>query len=178
MRKLWPKINFYAEQSDFEEVNKALKTNKDIRMHIRYEVVLNYLQGYQLIEIAKMHNISSQTVENYIKRYKSGGLIALVPHKSKGAPRHLNNNQEAELINIITTMTPDEVGFESRKNWDTTIIRQLVSKLYGVSFCQRGMLDVLYRNGLSYTRPTYSLEKADSLKQEEFKEQFKLLKKI
>jgi putative transposase len=40
------------------------------------------------------------------------------------------------------------------------------------------MLEVLYCNGFSYTRPTYSLEKADPLKQVEFKQDFELLKKI
>jgi transposase len=52
-----------------------------------------------------------------------------------------------------------------------------VFKLFEVSFCQSGMLEVLYRKGLSYTRPTYSLEKADVSKQEEFKKNFELLKK-
>lgn len=65
-------------------------------------------------------------------------LAGLVPIKSTGAPRHLNNEQEAEIVNIITTETPDEVGLTARKNWYSKIIRQLVLNLYGVSFCQRG----------------------------------------
>jgi len=39
------------------------------------------------------------------------------------------------------------------------------------------MLYVLYRLNLSFTRPTYTLAKADPQKQEEFKEKFELLKK-
>ena len=50
-------------------------------------------------------------------------------------------------------------------------------KFYGVSYCQRGMLKVLYRNNLSFIRPTYFLKKADESKQKEFKKQFDLLKK-
>lgn len=178
MKKVHDRINYYAEKSDFEEVNQALKNNSNKRMHIRYIVILNYLQGYKLNEIAYMNNISSQTVGVYVKKYKSSGLSGLVIGKSPGAPRHLTNAQELELIKIITTRTPDEEGFTARKNWDTTIIRKLVMKLYGVSYCQRGMLEVLYRNNLSFTRPTYSLKKADESKQKEFKEQFELLKKI
>lgn len=139
-------------------------------MHIRYTVILNYLQGYRLNEIAYMNNISSQTVGVYVKKYKLFGLSGLTVRKSPGAPSHLTKEQEAELIKIVTTKTPDEKGFTSRKNWDTAIIRQLVMKLYGISYCQRGMLEVLYRNNLSFTRPRYSLEKADESKQKEFKE--------
>ena len=39
------------------------------------------------------------------------------------------------------------------------------------------MRDLLERIGLSYTRPTYTLAKANPQKQEEFKEKFKDLKK-
>lgn len=63
------------------------------------------------------------------------------------------------------------------KNWDSSILRQLVLVKYGASFGHTGMIKLLHRNGLSYTRPTYSLEKADKAKQEEFKNNFKLLKK-
>lgn len=171
------RINYYAEESDFQEVKSALKSNKDARMHIRYTAILNYLQGYTYKEIASMLNLTSQTVSTFVKKYKAAGLSGLKMGKSTGAPPHLNKEQEAELVSIITSRTPDEFGFTARKNWDTTIIRQLVLKLFEVSFCQRGMLEVLYRNGLSYTRPTYSLEKADVSKQEEFKKNFELLKK-
>ena len=177
MKRAHDRINYYAEKSDFEEVNQALKNNSNKRMHIRYMVILNYLQGYKLNEIAYMNNISSQTVGVYVKKYKLFGLSGLAMGKSSGAPHHLTDAQESELVKIITTRTPDEEGFTARKNWDTTIIRQLVMKLYGVSYCQRGMLEVLYRNNLSFTRPTYSLKKADESKQKEFKKQFELLKR-
>lgn len=178
MRKQPVRINYYAEESDFQEVKDALKSTKDVRMHIRYTVILNYLQRYTFKEIASMHNISTLTVSTYVKKYKSDGLAGLKMGKSPGAPRHLTAEQEAELVDIITTKTPDELGFTATKNWDTTILRQLVLKRFGVSYCQRGLLEVLYRNGFSYTRPTYSLEKADPAKQLEFKKTFELLKKI
>lgn len=178
MRKQFPRINFYADETDFVEVKNALNENKNIRMQTRYIAILNYLQGYTQNEIASMLNISSQTVGTYIKKYKLKGLAGLNMAKSPGATPHLNKDQEAELVDIILTKTPDQLGFTARKNWDTTILRQFVLKFYGVSYSQRGMLEVLYRNNLSYTRPTYSLAKANLSKQEEFKENFELLKKI
>lgn len=39
------------------------------------------------------------------------------------------------------------------------------------------MLQALHRLNLRYTRPTYTLEKADSEKQEAFKQDFEVLKK-
>ena len=54
---------------------------------------------------------------------------------------------------------------------------QYVKKQFGVEFSERGMRDVFYRLRLSYTRPTYTLAKADPVKQEAFKERLEQLKK-
>jgi putative transposase len=53
----------------------------------------------------------------------------------------------------------------------------LTKKKYGVVFTDRGVRALLYRLGLSYTRPTYTLAKADPEKQEAFKEEFETAKK-
>ncbi|MDF2884622.1 MAG: transcriptional regulator, partial [Clostridiaceae bacterium] len=85
--------------------------------------------------------------------------------------------QESKIVELITDNTPEDVGFESRKNWTIEIIRQWVIREFDVTMCHRGMAEVLYRLNLSYTRPTYILKKADKQKQEAFKEDFKTLKK-
>lgn len=162
---------------EMQALKKAMKENKNLRMHTRYLVIYNHLLGYMNVEIADMLNLCPHTVGTYIRKYRSGGLESLVMGKSTGAPRHLTMEQEQELKEIIITQTPDEVGFTAKKNWNTTIIRQLVLKMYGVRYCQRGMLEVLYRLNLSFTSPTYTLEKADPQKQEKFKQEFRLLKK-
>lgn len=42
-----------------------------------------------------------------------------------------------------------------------SIARKWVSDNFQVEYSNRGMLQVLHRLSLSYTRPTYTLEKAD-----------------
>jgi putative transposase len=176
-----PKSNNIIQEprydSEIQQLRKAMKENKDLRMHTRYLAVYNHFLGYQNIEIAKMINLCPHTVGTYINNYKSKGLAGLVMGKSSGAPRKLTREQEQELAETIITKTPDEVGFTAEKNWTTTIIRKLVKKNYGKSYCQRGMLEVLYRLNLSFSKPTYTLEKANPEKQAEFKQEFELLKK-
>jgi len=89
----------------------------------------------------------------------------------------LIDEQEQKLFEVITTYTPDQVGIPNRKNWDSNIACQWVKANFGIEYTPRGMLDVLHRLGLSYTRPTYTLAKADPQNQEEFKKDFELLKK-
>jgi putative transposase len=97
--------------------------------------------------------------------------------KSTGATRHLTPEQEQKLFEVVTTHTPDQAGFPHRMNWDSNIVRQWVQNNFGVEYSARGMLYVLHRLNLSFTRPTYTLAKADPVKQEQFKQDFELLKK-
>jgi len=162
---------------ELQILKKVIKENKIKRMHIRYMVIYHHLMGISNVNIASMNNLCDHTVGTYVNAYKQNGIQGLKMGKSTGAPRLLTREQENLLVEIITTKTPDEVGFFPRKNWDSNIIRQWVLKNLNVKYTQRGMLEVLYRLELSYTRPTYTLVKADPKKQEEFVQEFELIKK-
>ena len=61
-------------------------------------------------------------------------------------------------------------------NWTAALACAFVKQRFGVTFTTRGMLNLFQRLGLSYTRPTYTLNKADPKKQEQFRENFETLK--
>ena len=62
-------------------------------------------------------------------------------------------------------------------NWTASLALQWVKREFGVEYTTSGMTDLMHRLNLSYTRPPYSLAKADKTKQEEFCESFEDLKK-
>ena len=140
-------------------------------------VILYHLRGYTNKNIAEIINLCQHTVGTYVNKYKKYGLLGLELGHSPGAPRMLTEEQEKQLVDVITSNTPDEVGFPNRKNWDINIIKQWVENTFGVKYSYTGMIDAVHRLNLSYTRPTYTLAKADIKKQEFFKEEFQLLKK-
>lgn len=178
--KLIKKVMIYMEEKNIkiEALKKAIKENKNLRMHKRYMVILYHLEGYLNYEIAQMELLCSHTIGTYINNYNKYGLDGLKLSHSTGAPRLLYTEQEKALVETITNNTPDEVGFISRKNWTIELIRQWVIKTFNITYSHRGMAEVLYRLNLSYTRPTYVLKNADPIKQEKFKEDFKVLKKM
>lgn len=90
---------------------------------------------------------------------------------SPGAPRMLTDKQEKQLYDVILTKTPDEVGFLYRKNWTSSLAVKWVKENFEVEYSINGMLNLLHRIKLSYTRPTYTLAKADPVKQEAFKQE-------
>lgn len=160
-----------------QAVKEAIKKAKDKRMYQRYMVILYPLKGYINKDISKMTDLCQHIVGTYINKYKENGLPGLVLGHSPGAPRMLTDEQEAKLVEVITTKTSDEVGYPNKKNWNVNIIKHWVLDNFGVKYSYTGMVDLIHRLKLSYTRPTYTLAKADLKKREEFKQEFELLKK-
>jgi transposase len=165
------------QNPQIQAIKKAMKDTKNIRLYQRYRVIDLYLKGNTNRDIAKMEGFCEHTVGTYISKYKANGIDALGIKHGTGAPRFLTAEQEEKLVEVITTKTPDQVGFPSRKNWYINIVQQWVKNTFGVEYSHRGMAEVLYRSDLSFTRPTYTLAKADPKKQENFMSEFKLLKK-
>jgi len=173
------KINelFKDDTPEIEAIRAAMKDTKDKRMFLRYQVIYLHLKGHNNLYISKTVDLCAHTVGTYIKKYKTNGIGGLPLRHSTGTPRLLTAEQEHELYNAIATKTPDEVGFEYRKNWTASLAVQWVKNNYNVEYSVRGMTDMLHRLKLSYTRPTYTLAKADPEKQEAFKQEFEVLKK-
>jgi transposase len=174
---VWLMNNIDDNSLKIQKVKEAMKKTNSKRMYQRYNVIYLHLKGYTNKDISGVVGLCQHTVGIYVKNYKLNGLEGLVLGKSTGAPKFLTDEQEKQLFEVITTKTPDQVEIPNRKNWDTNIACQWVKKTFGVEYTSRGMLDVLHRLNLSYTRPTYTLAKANPQKQEEFKQEFELLKK-
>lgn len=165
-------------QIEYDNILSALKETTNKRFSQRFYAMLYYFEGYKYYEIAKLLKIDIHTVSKYINKYKAGGINELIERNySTGSPRLLTPEQEANLVDVITNHTPDEVGFPPRKNWNLSIVREWIKRNYEVEYSQSGMADALHRLNLSYSRPTYTLKKADLEKQENFMAEFDTIKK-
>lgn len=167
-----------TQSEEAMKVLDALKATDDRRMFERYQVIHLQLMGYNQKDICSIVARSNKTVSSYIKSYRENGLKGLDMGKSPGAPRKLTENQEHELVQIVAYKTPHEAGFENHYNWTLSIISDFIQREWKQTYTLRGVSRLLEDLGLSYTRPTYILKKADLIKQTEFKnETFPALKK-
>jgi len=81
------------------------------------------------------------------------------------------------VLEAITASTPEEMRMEGFYNWTSPLVRKMIQEKYGVEYSDKGMREVMYRLGLSFTMPTYRLEKADLEAQLDFIEDFDKVKK-
>lgn len=166
-----------ATERGISELRTAMKSIKSVRLYTRYNVILMHFEGYSNKKIAEMFSLEEHAVSKYIKNYREGGLVGLEMKYSPGAPSKLNKEHHDAIIKLVTENTPDEVGFECKKNWTIELIRQWVINTFNITVSHSGMGALLHKLNLSYTRPTYVMKKADKEKQEEFKIKFEDLKK-
>ncbi len=85
--------NTIQYEEKVNELKKALKATKNIRMYKRYSVLLRHYEGFTNKRIAEMEDLELHAVGRYIKAYESKGLIGLEMKHSTGAKRNLNKEQ-------------------------------------------------------------------------------------
>jgi len=164
-------------QEEIAVLKRISRSEKNKGTLTRLLVVRLYLEGYEKTKIANIADCCLKTVYNNIDTYKEDGVSALIPTPSKGRERKLTDEQEAELYETIKNKLPKEAGFAPFANWTSFLAVKWVKNEYGIEFSDRGMRNVFERLGLSYTRPTYVLKKADPEKQQAFKAEFEEVKK-
>ncbi|MCM3339947.1 winged helix-turn-helix domain-containing protein [Paenibacillus sp. MER TA 81-3] len=153
-----------------EEVKQAMRKARDRRMYERCLAISLHLQGHSVKEIAHTLNRSTQTVTTYIKAYDQSGLPGLQMNHSPGAPVRLSDEQLEQLKQTIAYCVPHEVGFIARHTCTLELIAAFIEREFGQSYSLRGVSKMMHRQGLSYTKPTYTLAAADEEKQRQFSE--------
>ena len=158
-----------SEDQKLQDITNAMKSAKNRRMFERYQAVKLYVEGHQIIQIAKIIGRSRITVSSYIHAYLSEGLVGLEIKHSPGRPSFLNETQKQQVKNVISQQRPEDVGFPAEMNWTCPLVKEWINRQFEIKYTERGVLDLLHALGFSCTRPTYTLVKASADKQEAFK---------
>lgn len=160
------------------ELFEKIKAETSPRMKLRYDIILLHMEGYTNKAISKIYHLAPCTVGKYVHSYETQGVEGLAIHKGQGVKSKMTLEQEKRLYECITTKYPAEVGFAPHMNWTAPLACQWLETEEGIHYSARGMRNVFKRLKLSYTRPTYTLKKANLEKQAAFQEEFVSLKKF
>lgn len=171
------KILQNENMDSIQEVKAYMHGLRDLRMFKRLQAILLHLKGRPYAEIADLLGCTEQTIYNYVRAYKANGLKGLVPGQSPGRPCQLTEEQEKELYQLIVEKKPADVGFPAEMNWTSFLVRDWIKQTFDIVYTDRGVRKLLTRLGFSYTKPTYTLAKADPEKQAMFKQEFETIKK-
>lgn len=122
-------------------------------------------EGRTRIKVGEIFHLGHDRIGSYVSAYEKLGLEGLLIKKAPRATTKLAWEQEQRLYDTISYCTPEQVGLGPLANRTALLACKWVEQEFSVSYKERGMRDMFYRLGLSYTRPTCVLKKSDPARQ-------------
>ena len=145
-----------------DELRRAYQLSrgrKDIEMAERIQGLLLVSEGMGERRAAEIVGVGRRTLQDWIFKYRRGGLEALVKGPYLGRKPKLTEVQLEELDRIIE-QGPESVGLDTGV-WTAPLAAGLVKKLFGVRYHPDHMRRILRRLRFSVQLPTRELSRAD-----------------
>ena len=148
----------------------AVTLSPDEQYQIRKNIIRLSKSEKSNNEIAEILDVSLRHVQNTIKQYKDGGIVAIKPKKrgrKEGEERSLTPEQEREIQKIIVDKYPEQMKLPGCM-WTRANIRDLIKRKYGIEMPVSTLGCYLARWGFSVQRPKKQAYKQDVKKVEDW----------
>lgn len=158
--------NLFAPQI-LKQLRAEHATIRDKRSADRIKAVLLIADGYSYSDVAKILLLDDETIRRHVNNFQLKGLSGLLELGYKGGLPYLRRNQEQQL----ETMLRAKIYTSSNQ------IVELIEQTFGVTYTPAGAIELLYRIGFAYKKPTPLPGKLDLSAQEQFVEEYETFKK-
>jgi transposase len=141
---------------DARRLQELVAAASNAKQRDRYRVVLIAGQGLgdrpelEREQIAVTVGRSRQFVDQWVGRYRTGGIDALVPRRQPGAARRLSAEQEAQLCAMLESGPPAAEGIAA---YNGPILRERIEQFFGKVYSLAGVYKLLHRLGYNDLMP-------------------------
>jgi transposase len=158
--------------SDAATLAGLVAAEADAKQRDRYRVVL--LAGAGLGEqaeldrerIAEVAGRSRQFVDEWVGRYRRGGIDALRPRKQPGAKPKLTAGEQGQLKAMLDAGPPPEEGLAA---YNGPVLRERINERFGKLYSLPGLYALLHRLGYNDLMPRPRHPGTDPAAMEAFK---------
>jgi transposase len=144
------------DPADLLALRERMRSESKVKQRDRLRAVLLAAEGEAGAElegdqIASRLGRSPRFVDQWLARYRSGGLAAIKPGKAKGQPPKLTlENQQAFKARLLAGPTDADGGVCTLRGTDA---RRILAAEFGVEMALSGVYDLMHRLNLSCLRP-------------------------
>ena len=164
MRGIRPDLEGW--QLDLASVRSRMYLAPTPRERERWHALWLLCRGLTASGTAQALGRDAHTIGRWAAAFGEGGPAALIFEQTGGSPPALGETQQAELTGAVQEL-PEMSGIEMA-NWNWKVVRQFVSKRFGIGLSRSTCLNYLHRLGFVLKRPKKRLVKADEQKREAF----------
>ncbi|MGZ8172277.1 MULTISPECIES: IS630 family transposase [Methylobacter] len=158
--------NYRLTQQELDDLQFEHRHTSNKRYADRIKTVYLLGTGWSVTKVAEALMIDRETVRNHYKRYRKGGLPALLKHDAGGSEASLNDEQLQQLSRHL-----QENLYQTAKE-----IAHYIEQTWQISYSESGLSQLLHRIGFVYKKPKLVPGKADAEKQRAFVVQYQELK--
>jgi transposase len=162
----------WKDPADAVHLRQLIQGAANAKQRDRYRVVLIAGEGLgkesELYreQIASAVGRSRQFVDEWVGRYRRGGMEALVPKRQPGAKPKLTLQQQQELCVMLDAGPGPEEGLAA---FNGPIIRQRIHERFGKLYSLDGVYKLLHRLGYNDLMPRTTHPDTDPAELEAFK---------
>lgn len=146
----------WKDASDEQRLVELVATCSNAKQRDRYRVVLIAGRGLgerrelEREQIAQALGRSRQFVDQWVGRYRRGGIDALVPKRQPGARPRLDAEQQAQLIAMLEAGPSEQ---EQIAAYNGPILREKIEQRFGKVYSLNGVYKLLHRLGYNDLMP-------------------------
>jgi len=162
----------WKELADAQRLRELVRDTSNAKQRDRYRVVLIAGEGLEdepelyREQIAATVGRSRQFVDEWVGRYRDGGIEALTPKRPRGAPTKLNEDQLRELGAMLDAGPAPEEGLAA---YNGPIIRRKIQERFGVLLSLSGVYALLHRLDYNDLMPRTTHPDTDPVELDAFK---------
>lgn len=156
----------HKQQKNLECQVSCAKETGDLRETKRCLALLAKSAGQATGDIAKILQVSTESVRQWITKFLIQGTMGIVSKSSTGRPTKLTESQRAVLSEIIR-QGPQASGFPGGC-WRTPMIQFLIQSKFNVSYSVKYLSELLKNMGFSYQKATFISAKQDKQARKEW----------
>jgi transposase len=144
------------DPADLSSLRELVQSEADARQRDRLRAVLLAAEGEDGRELEGDHiaarlGRSPRFVDQWLSRYRGGGLSAIKPGKAKGqSPKLAVEKQQAFKTRLLAGPTEADGGVCTLRGGDA---KRILSREFGVEMCLSGVYELMHRLNLSCLRP-------------------------
>lgn len=137
-------------------LRQLLHKTADARLYRRLLVILEVDRGRPVSELARLLNLSSQSIYNWIDRFlHQGGEPALADRYGIGRPT-LWTEEHVALLRALFESSPDQWGYFAN-DWTVPLLQEQLLHWSGQTFSEDTVRRELHRLGYVWKRGRYRL---------------------
>lgn len=152
------------------DLRRLASKEKDGQVVRRLLALALTLEGHSRTAAAQQSGMDRQTLCDWVHRYNSGGVGALVSRTSSGRPPKLDAAQMAELYDLVVRGPDPEIDKVVR--WRCVDLRGQIARRFLVDVPERTVAKWLHQLRLTRLQPRPFHPKQDIAAQEAFKKTF------